>query len=186
VTAAFVRVTLTAPSADVDALVDRAVAGDQLAFAALYRLHAEAVHALLTRLVGPRADREDLLQDVFVRLHRALPSYRRDAALSTFLHRITVRVALDHLRSRRRRPDASPLDDDDFIDPSLSTDQRADVTRALAFLDDLDPKQRVAFILREVLDLSYPEIAHLMGSFTTTARMRVAAATRALANRRSS
>jgi DNA-directed RNA polymerase specialized sigma24 family protein len=50
----------------------------------------------------------------------------------------------------------------------------------LAFLDRLDAKQRVAFVLREVLELSYPEIAKLMGSFETTARMRVAAATRAL------
>jgi RNA polymerase sigma-70 factor (ECF subfamily) len=190
VTAAFARVSLTAPSsAELDALVGRAVAGDQIAFAALYRLHAANIHALVTRLVGPRADREDLLQEVFVRFHRALPRYRREASVSTFLHGITVRVALDHLRARRRRPDAVAPDDDRDLelvaDPSLAPDQRlaqrAEVERALAFLDRLSPQQRIAFVLREVLDLSYPEIAEMMGSFETTARMRVAAATRALA-----
>jgi DNA-directed RNA polymerase specialized sigma24 family protein len=82
----------------------------------------------------------------------------------------------------------TPDDDRDLelvVDPSLAPDQRlaqrAEVERALAFLDRLSPQQRVAFVLREVLDLSYPEIAELMGSFETTARMRVAAAARALA-----
>ncbi|HUQ03643.1 MAG TPA: sigma-70 family RNA polymerase sigma factor [Kofleriaceae bacterium] len=192
----------TAPSAaELDALVARAAAGDQIAFAALYRLHAASIHGLITRLVGPGSEREDLLQEVFVRFHRALPSYRREAAPATFLHGITVRVAIDHLRARRRRPDlvsrgesargdhARSDDDPDeiaaLVDPSLSAEQRvalrADVERALAFLDRLSPKQRIAFVLREVLDHSYAEIAQLMDSFETTARMRVAAAARALA-----
>ncbi len=180
------RVSPTAPSAaELEALIARAVAGDGQAFAALYRAHADGVHALLTRLVGPRSEREDLLQDVFVRFHRALPTYRGEAAVSTFLHRITVRVAIDHLRARRRRPDTSSAFAEDVADLAAPADQRlvqrAEVEQALAFLDRLEAKPRIAFILREVLDLSYPEIAHLMGSFTTTARMRVAAAHRALA-----
>lgn len=179
---AIARVNATASSADeLDALVERAAGGDELAFAAIYRLHADGIHALLTRLVGPRAEREDLLQDVFVRFHRALPSFRRESSVSTFLHRITVRVAIDHLRARGRRPDTSAELDENIADLGLGADRRVDVLRALAFLDRLDPKQRIAFVLREVLDLSYPEIAQLMGSFTTTARMRVRAATRALA-----
>ena len=181
-TAAYARVSLTAPTTvDLDALIERAVAGDESAFASLYRLHADGVHGLITRLVGPRPEREDLLQEVFVRFHRALPSYRREAAVSSFLHRITVRACIDHLRARRRRPEANTPLDDNLVDPGASPDRRVDIARALAFLDELDPKQRIAFVLREVLELSYPEIGHLMGSFTTTARMRVAAATRALA-----
>ncbi|MBZ0236460.1 MAG: sigma-70 family RNA polymerase sigma factor [Deltaproteobacteria bacterium] len=185
-TVAIARVSPPAPSADeLDALVARAVAGDQLAFAALYRMHAGGVHALLTRLVGPRAEREDLLQDVFVRFHRALPRFRGDAALATFLHRIVVRVALDHLRARRRRPEAGAPLDEEVADTSASPEQRlaqrAEIERALGFLDGLGPEQRIAFVLREVLELSYPEIAQLMGTFATTARMRVTAATRALA-----
>lgn len=179
---------------EVDALVDRAAAGDQQAFAALYRAHVQGVFALLTRLVGPRAEREDLLQDVFVRFHRALPGYRRDAALATFLHRITVRVALDHLRTCRRRPQviAAAVDGtepgalaeraaDGEPSPAERVALRDEVARVLARLDRLEPAQRVAFVLREVVGLSYPEIAALQGCFATTARMRVAAAHRALA-----
>lgn len=175
------RVPSIAPSVEeIDALVTRAVAGDQLAFAALYRMHAGEVFGLLTRLVGPRSEREDLLQEVFVRFHRALPTFRGDAAVSTFLHGIAVRVAIDHLRARKRRPDTSGELDENLVDHALSADQQLEIERALAFLDRLDANQRVAFVLREVLGLSYPEIATMMGSFETTARMRVAAAARAL------
>ncbi len=184
-TVAIARVSPAAPGGEVEGLVERAVAGDQLAFAAIYRLHADAVHRLLTRLVGPRPEREDLMQEVFVRLHRALPRYRGDAALATFLHQIAVRVAIDHLRARRRRPEPTAVLDEDLADvaasPAQRFAQRAEIERAMALLDGLGAKQRIAFILREVLELSYPEIARLMGTFTTTARMRVAAATRALA-----
>jgi RNA polymerase sigma-70 factor (ECF subfamily) len=181
VRAAIARVPPIAPSAgELDALVGRAVAGDQVAFAALYRLHSAEVFGLLTRLVGPRPEREDLLQDVFVRFHRALPAYRKEAAVATFLHGIAVRVAIDHLRARKRRPEASGELDENLVDHGLSAEQRLEIERALAFLDRLDARQRVAFVLREVLGLSYPEIATLMGSFETTARMRVAAAARAL------
>jgi RNA polymerase sigma-70 factor, ECF subfamily len=182
VRAAIARVpSIAAPSAgELDALVGRAVAGDPIAFAALYRMHAGEMYGLLTRLIGARPEREDLLQDVFVRFHRALPGFRREAAVSTFLHGIAVRVAIDHLRARKRRPEAGVELDEDVADHALPADQRLEIERALAFLDGLDGKQRVAFVLREVLGLSYPEIATLMGSFETTARMRVAAATRAL------
>jgi RNA polymerase sigma-70 factor (ECF subfamily) len=55
--------------------VNRAIDGDERAFAALYRAHADAAFRLLTRLVGPIAERDDLLQETFVRLHRVLPRF---------------------------------------------------------------------------------------------------------------
>ena len=172
-------------------LCARAAAGDGQAFAALYHTHADAVFRLLTRLVGPVADREDLLQNVFVRLHRALPGYRGEASLATLLYKVAVRVARDHLRSRARRPV--------LVTEAYAGEAAADrpgavrqappsseVAAALEFLARLKPDQRIAFVLREVMELSYPEIGELVGCRAATARMRVAAAARKLAalNRR--
>jgi RNA polymerase sigma-70 factor (ECF subfamily) len=160
-------------------LVALAAAGDHRAFAALYRAHADAVYGLLTRLIGPRSERDDLLQDTFVRFHRALPRYRGEARVTTFLHAIAVRVACDHLRARSKRP---PIDDaiDDVTANDLPPEQWAEIGEVLQFLDSLTADQRIAFVLREVLDYTYPDIAQLVGCLATTARMRVAAANRAL------
>lgn len=176
----------TAPIAGEAALIARAVAGDGQAFAALYHAHADAVYRLLTRLVGPVADREDLLQNVFVRLHRALPGYRGDASLATLLYKVAVRVARDHLRSRTRRPVlvSGEGTDEAAADQPVAPKQAppsSEVAAALEFLARLKPDQRIAFVLREVMDLSYPEIGELVGCRPATARMRVAAAARKLA-----
>ena len=179
-----VRVTAAPERDDRDTRDDRELAqlaagGDHRAFAALYRAHAEAVHALLTRLVGPWPERDDLLQDTFVRFHRALPRYRGDASVATFLHAIAVRVAYEHLRTRaKRRQLADSLDD--YATDALPPERWAEIAEVLEFLDRLTPEQRIAFVLREVLDYTYPEIARLVGCFETTARMRVAAADRVL------
>src|SRR5205823_544445 len=85
-----------------EALIAAARQGDGAAFARLFRRHADAVRTRITRLVGPVAERDDLVQKVFIAFHRALPTYRGDARLSTYLHRIAVNVAYDHLRGRRR------------------------------------------------------------------------------------
>ncbi len=65
----------------------------------------------ITRLVGPVAERDDLVQKVFIAFHRALPSYRGEARLSTYLHRIAVNTAYDHLRGRRHWADSAGLPD---------------------------------------------------------------------------
>jgi RNA polymerase sigma factor (sigma-70 family) len=98
------------PSSDSE-LTAAAVAGEPGAFAELYELHADRVFAQLTRLIGPVPDREDVVQQVFLALHRALPRFRGDSSLATFLGRITINIAYDHLRRRMRhsaRHDATP------------------------------------------------------------------------------
>jgi RNA polymerase sigma factor (sigma-70 family) len=172
----------TRPVPDDRTLATLAAAGDRAAFESIYRAHADRTFALLTRLIGPDREREDLLQETFVRLHAALPRYRGDASLITFIYQITTHVALDHLR--RRRP-LDELDLDGEIDPSATpadqAQRREELARALAMLEKLPPKHRVAFVLREVLGYSHQEVAVLVGSFAATARMRVNAAKRKLA-----
>lgn len=182
------RLAVVTPLRDERELVRLAAAGDRDAFEAIYRAHADRVFLLLTRLVGPDREREDMLQEVFLRLHPALPRFRGECTLQTFLYQITTRVAVDHLR--RRRPvdalGADPeIDLDSEIDPALSpADQAArkeELADALGLLARLGPKLRVAFVLREVLGMSHEEVAQIVQSHPAAARMRVALARRALA-----
>lgn len=167
-------------------LVARAVRGERSAFAALYRRHATMVFGVLTSLVGPDREREDLMQDVFVRLHSALPRFRGDCSLTTLLYQLTSRTAIDHLRHRRRQPFA--LDDYDLdseIDPQLSpadqAQRREQLASAVELIARLPAKQRVAFVLREVMDMPFDDIARVVGALPAATRMRVNAAKRALA-----
>ena len=93
------------------ALVSAAATGDRRAFAALYQRHLDSVYARLTRVIGPAPERDDLVQQIFLDLFRALPRFRGEAAFSTFLHRIVLNVACEHLDRRRRgRGQNEPLD----------------------------------------------------------------------------
>ncbi len=171
--------------APADDLVRRVAAGERTAFEAIYRDHAEMVFGLLTRLVGPDREREDLLQETFIRLHSALPRFRGDCSLRTFVFQIATRVAVDHLRRRRRTPIA--LDDfeleaelDPRDTPADQAQRREEVVQALEVLARLKPKHRVAFVLREVMDMSHEEVAQIVDAHPAAARMRVAAAKRAI------
>ena len=174
------------PESDDAAVIAAARQGDGAAFARLFRRHADAVRTRITRLVGPIAERDDLVQKVFIAFHRALPAYRGDARLSTFLHRITVNVAYDHLRGRRHRTDGEEILDAEALAEHLSPaleDQvaaRADLARMLALLAHLSPKKRIAFILVAVEGCSLTEAAALIGAAEDTVKQRVLQARRDL------
>ncbi|MEO8703164.1 MAG: RNA polymerase sigma factor [Kofleriaceae bacterium] len=153
---------------DDDVLVARHHAGDTTAFEAMYRGHAVAVYRRLSRILGPIAEREDLMQDVFVALHRALPGFRGEARLSTLIHRIAINRACEYLRVSARRP-ATPIDTagfDDFVSPCRSPADhaiaRAELVHVFACLARIKPKKRIAFLLRVVEGLSFEEIAVLV------------------------
>ena len=102
-------------------LVARCRAGDSDAFEALYREHSPRLYALARRMTGSSPESEDLLQDIFLQVHRKLDSYRGDAALGTWLYRLAIRQCLDFLRSRqgRMRAASRPLEDDGPLVPSM-------------------------------------------------------------------
>lgn len=167
------------PAADDDVvLVERAREGDRDAFEALYRRHAAMVYGRLSRLVGPVAEREDLTQEVFLGFHRALARFRGDAAPRTLLHRITVNVAIDHLRRRGRRViealDARALEE--LVGDDVGPEERAQRAQRLALvfaaLARIAPKKRVALLLRVVEELSFPEIGAMVGATADTAKKR--------------
>lgn len=79
--------------------------GETRAFSQLYERTRDQAWRVLYRVVGPSPDLEDLLQESYIQLLRALKSYRGESQVSTFLHRVCVNVGLMHLRSKRRRPE---------------------------------------------------------------------------------
>ncbi|HZF99345.1 MAG TPA: sigma-70 family RNA polymerase sigma factor [Pseudoxanthomonas sp.] len=139
-----------------------AASGDAGAFEALYRRHASRVHGVIARLVGAQWVRaEDLTQEAFVRAWQALPKFRFESAVSTWLHRLAVTTALMELRSRRSGPrfdDAEDaLGDLGMADSAGSgTALGMDLERAVA---TLPPRARAVLVLHDVEGWKHEEIA---------------------------
>jgi len=167
-------------------LLARHRAGDLDAFPAMYRAHVVAVYRRLTRILGPIAEREDITQDVFLALHRALPRFREEAALKTLIHRIAINRAYEHLRRKSRRP--ARLEDASFFDdlvgahtsPELQSAAREDLVRVFECLARIKPKKRIAFLLRVVDGLSFEEIGKLVDATPETVAKRIQHAQREL------
>jgi RNA polymerase sigma-70 factor (ECF subfamily) len=170
-------------------LVAAAGAGDRSAFDQLYRRHLDGVYARLTRLIGPLPERDDLVQQIFLDVYRALGRFRGDASFSTFLHRIVLNVAYEHLDRRRRGRDrGEPLDPrelETLIAPGASPERRArqreELRRLFALLDRLSPKRRAAFVLVAVECLPLDEAASLLNATPPAVKQRVLEARRELA-----
>jgi RNA polymerase sigma-70 factor, ECF subfamily len=170
-------------------LVAAAAAGDRGAFADLYRRHLDSVYARLTRVIGPAPDRDDLVQQIFLDVYRALARFRGDATFSTFLHRIVLNVAFDHLERRRRgKARYAPAEThqlETLIAPGASPEQRArqreELRRLFVLLEELSPKRRTAFVLVAVESLSLEEAAALLDANPAAVKQRVLEARRELA-----
>jgi RNA polymerase sigma-70 factor, ECF subfamily len=170
-------------------LLEAARLGDAKAFSELYRRHAGWAYARLTRLIGPVPERDDLLQEIFLDLHRALARFRGDARLATFLHRIIVNVSCDHLTRFRRRawlPLAeAQLDElvEGAVSPEVRAEQRQQVAEALMLLATLKPKKRIAFVLVAIEGMTLAEAAAVVGAAEDTVKQRVLHARRELAQK---
>ncbi len=173
-------------SADEDgddrALVERVLGGDDKAFEILMDRYYGRIDRLALRLVGDGALAEEIAQDVFVRAYRALPRFRRDASVHTWLYRITVNLCLTHLR-RRARP-IVPLDPalaaEADADPAsrLEAERRRAVVRGA--VDALPQHYRLAIVLSGVEGFSYQETAALLGIPIGTVKSRINSAKRLL------
>jgi RNA polymerase sigma-70 factor (ECF subfamily) len=159
-------------------LVDRARGGDVDAFEQLYRLYAGRVYALCLRLAADPVVARELTQDTFVRAWRALPRFRADARVGTWLHRIAVNAMLERTRGDRRRTGRVSLADDEDESPSALAGvvHAPDVATAIDLeqaIAALPPGVRRAFVLHDVEGYSHEEIATMTGLAAGTLRAQL-------------
>ena len=167
-----------------EADVARARAGDTAAFAALVRRHQDRVFGFILRMLDARDEAMELTQDVFVKAWQALPGWRPEARFSTWLLQIARNAALDQLR-RRRVVQFAPLDDGiDVADTAPGPEARYASRQRQALLEhalqQIAAEHREILLLREIEDLSYGELAAVLGIAEGTVKSRLARARAAL------
>jgi RNA polymerase sigma-70 factor (ECF subfamily) len=154
------------------ALVAAAARGSIEALGELYRKHSALVFTTAYRLTASRHDAEDILQDVFVGLPRALRGYREQGRFEQWLGRVTTRTALMHLRAHRRKRE----DDLDAVAethiPAASSDP-IDPLVLESLLLRLPEQLRVVFILKEIEGYTHAEIGGLLGISANNSAVRL-------------
>ncbi len=160
------------------AYVQRAREGDARAFEEIYRNHRRDVARLVGRLLGPRPEVEDVLQEVFIQVFRSLPNFRGESRFTTWLHRVTVNVTLMHLRAARSRPRLGNelLNEPAAPEGDSPVDQAARNERLRALykiLDTLSDKKRAVFILHDLDGVPAAQIAAMVDSPVLTVRTRL-------------
>ncbi len=165
-------------------LVARFQRGDEDAFDQLVERHRRRIYSLVCRLASP-GEADDLAQEVFIAAYRALPSFRRDSAFSTWLYRIAVHVCSHHLR--KRRLDTAELDEQQQDGNRGHDPERSAISTELqrhvrAAIEQLPYKLRLVVVLRDLQGLSYEEIAQVVGCPIGTVRSRLHYATQRLAS----
>lgn len=176
-------------------LVARAREGDQRAFELLVRKYQHKVLKLIMRYVRDMDEAMDLTQETFVKAWKALGAFRGESAFYTWIYRIAVNTAKNHLVSAQRQPYTVELDADETdqyaAEPAL-TDAGTPEGEALGSelhrvvmqaIHDLPEDLRTAITLRELEGLSYEEIAEVMGCPIGTVRSRIFRAREAIDKR---
>lgn len=170
-----------------DPLVVALRQSDPDALRLVYRQHHEVVRAFALRLLSVHADAEELVQDTFVALPKAVLRFRGESALRTFLLGIAAHAAKNYLRSRRRRRaflerfthlDAQGAESPERPDEALSTEILA--ARLQWAMEQLPDEQRLAFVLVDVEERSSFEAAEILGCPASTVRARSQAARKKL------
>ncbi|OFV47219.1 RNA polymerase sigma-H factor [Oligella urethralis] len=178
------------------ALVKRAQAGEKRAFELLVSKYQRRILRLLGRILYNQSDVEDVAQETFLKAYRALPKFRNESAFYTWLYRIAVNTARNHLSSKQNQlfvSDQLESQDgetfsllDNLTDgetPETHMHNREILEALQAALDDLPEQLRQAIVLRELEGLSYEEIAGVMDCPVGTVRSRIFRAREAISER---
>jgi len=167
------------------ALAQRAGSGDRTAQRELFQAQKHAIHHALFRVLGSNRELEDLLQDSFITIFRALPSFRGDSSLARWCQTIAMRTAYAAIAKRRIAP--LELVDDQVADSTPDAQRvvraRDAVRRLYAALDRIEAKQRIAFALFAIDGRSLVEISELTESSVLAVKTRVWRARREIMQR---
>ena len=167
------------------ALVERVQKGDSRAFDLLVRKYQHKIVGLISRYVADRSECQDVAQEAFVRAWRAIHSFRGDSAFYTWLYKIAVNTAKNHLVAMRRRPPNDDIAVDDAVygtgaerlyenaTPEHEMMRQEIEQTVVSTVQALPEELRTAINLREVDGLSYEEIAEAMDCPIGTVRSRI-------------
>jgi RNA polymerase sigma-70 factor (ECF subfamily) len=162
-------------------LVVRSLSQDHEAFGQLIDRHASKIVNLAYRMVGNRAEAEDLAQEAFLTAFKALPTFRADSKFSTWLYRIAANKCKDWLRARRPGMGQQDVDIEEMLDIQIAEERTPErllsqqqVAQELEqAIQRLPPLYREAFVLKHVEGLSYEEMEAILGVNSDTLKMRV-------------
>jgi len=153
----------------------------------LLRRHYDRIHAVCRRITGSASEADDACQEALIKIVRSLPRFDGRSTFATWAYRIATNASLDELRRRKRRPSLHAVGDAaqvDVVDDAASRrvariDDQLAIDDALATLSD---DFRVVIVLRDVVDLDYQEIAHVLDLPLGTVKSRIARARAQLAD----
>ena len=178
------------------ALVKRAQAGEKRAFELLVTKYQRRILRLLGRILHNQSDVEDIAQETFLKAYRALPKFRNESAFYTWLYRIAVNTARNHISSKHNQVFVSDQIEsrdgetfsllDNLTDgetPETHMHNRELIEALQAALDELPEQLRQAIVLRELEGLSYEEISTAMDCPVGTVRSRIFRAREAISER---
>jgi RNA polymerase sigma-70 factor (ECF subfamily) len=155
-------------------VVKRAQRGDERAYGAIVDAYRLPVFNYVLRTVGDRELAEDLTQEVFLRVWRSLPNFGHRAQLSTWLFQVAKNVILDSVRARESRPRTTELVPE--LTPAItdvSAEQAETIRELWGAVERLSLDLRTALLLRDIVGLSYNEIAVALDVSLTTVKWRI-------------
>jgi RNA polymerase sigma-70 factor (ECF subfamily) len=176
---------------DVEArLVERLIQRDERAFNEFVRLYERRVFALVFRMLGNRAEAEDLAQEVFVQVFKAIGSFRGESKLSTWLYRIAVNLCKNRLKYLKVRHEGEKDALDDVAEKTSMSDARGTTVSTIERPDEMvagkqievivqrailsiEPTFRECLVLRDVEELSYEEIGQITNLPEGTVKSRI-------------
>lgn len=152
--------------------------GDLIAFEEIYRRHHRRVYAICFRMLRNAAEAEDLVQDVFVQLHRKIGSFRGDSAFTTWLHRLTCNEVLMHFRKRTVKFEKTTKDGATPLQIVSGTEDpkkmpifdRISLKRAVA---RLSRGYRNVFVLHDIEGYEHEEVARILGCSSGTSKSQL-------------
>ena len=166
-------------------LAQRIATGDMEAFEQFYVRYHRRVYGLCLRMTNNTTESEDLAQEIFIHVHRKIGSFRGEATMTTWLHRVTVNIVLMHFRKNARRPDRT-TEDGESPEPvvkgakSLGQATILDYIALQRALAQLAPGYRAVLILHDVEGYEHAEVARICGISSGTSKSQLHKARRRL------
>ena len=186
---------MTSNKAADQALVEKVQLGDKKAFDVLVLKYQQKIANLISRYIRDPSEVLDVTQEAFIKAYRALPNFRGDSAFYTWLYRVAINTAKNHLAAQSRRPPQDDIEAETAEQRDMGgrlkehetperlamEDEMANTIKAA--LDALPDELRTAITLRELEGMSYEEIAQAMDCPIGTVRSRIFRAREAIDNK---